>query len=81
MPDLLWPAFVSGDFPIGWQSVLEKRAPAEPFSELERRGVPRASWNLGQRLFGLDGHASLLPLLGLWIVAGLCWRALASREQ
>lgn len=72
MRELLWPAFVSGDFPIGWQSVLELRAPAEPPSELARRGVPRASWNLGQRV-GLRGHASLVPLLLIWI-AGAVWR-------
>ncbi len=71
MRELLWPAFASGDFPTNWQSVLDLRPPPEPRSELERRGVPRASWNLGQRV-GLAGYASLLPLIVVWI-AGLVW--------
>jgi hypothetical protein len=33
------------------------------------------SWNWGQR-FGLEGHASLLPLLSLWLLAALVWVAL-----
>lgn len=75
MRDLLWPAFASGEFPIGWQSVLELRAPAEPPSELVRRGVPRASWNLGQKI-GLNGHVSLAPLLAIWALgAWLWWRS------
>ena len=73
MRQLLWPAFVSGDFPIGWQTVLEYRAPAAPMSELERLGIPRASWNLGQ-LAGLRGHLSLVPLWLAWAVAALFWR-------
>ena len=73
MRELLWPAFVSGDFPIGWQSVLERDAPSEPMSELVRRGIPRASWNIGQKL-GLRGHASLLPLMAIWIVGFIVWR-------
>jgi hypothetical protein len=73
MRRLLWPAFASGDFPTNWQSVLEKYPRPEAKSELERLGVPRASWNLGQRL-GLSGHASILPLLGLWIAAFVWWR-------
>ena len=73
MPDLLWPAFRSGDFPIGWQSVIEMGAPTVPLSQLERDGIPRASWNVGQ-LLGLRGHASLLPLLIVWIVAYGVWR-------
>jgi hypothetical protein len=51
--------------------VLEKRPPPGPLSDLERRGVPRAAWNLGQRA-GLSGHASLVPLFVVWI-AGLVW--------
>src|SRR5205823_10613574 len=67
MADLLWPAFRSGDFPIGWQSVLELRPPPGPLSTLERDGVPRASWNLGQ-LLGLTGFASLVPLALMWVL-------------
>ena len=73
MRELLWPAFASGDFPIGWQSVLELRPPPGAMSDLERRGVPRASWNLGQ-LVGLEGHLSLLPLAVLWIACLAGWR-------
>jgi len=72
MRELLWPAFKSGDFPIGWQSVLEKSAPAESMSQLEQAGVPRASWNLGQ-LMGLNGHASLVPLYAIWLAGLVLW--------
>lgn len=73
MRDYLWPAFRSGDFPIGWQSVFEYRAPGGPLSDLERRGIPRASWNLGQ-LVGLRGHASLAPLALVWLAGAVFWR-------
>ena len=73
MRELLWPAFREGDFPIGWQSVLEYRGPRGiPMSQLERDGVPRQSWNLGQ-LMGIAGHASLLPLLAVWTLGLLAW--------
>jgi hypothetical protein len=72
MAELLWPAFRSGDFPIGWQSYLDFRPPPGPMSELESAGVPRASWNLGQ-LIGLNGFTSLLPLALAWITAGVAW--------
>jgi hypothetical protein len=81
MRELLWPAFVSGDFPSGWQSVLELRAPAEAPSELQRRGIRRASWNLGQRLFHLDGHASLVPLLLIWVACYIGWRSALAGEN
>ena len=77
MRDLLWPAFASGDFPIGWQSVLELRPPAGPLSQLELQGVPRASWNLGQKI-GLQGHLSLLPLAVVWILG---WVLLKRRKR
>ena len=67
MRQLMWPAFASGDFPIGWQSVLEMGPPPGPMSRWERDGIPRASWNVGQ-LAGLRGHASLLPLAVLWML-------------
>lgn len=72
MRELLWPAFKSGDFPIGWQSVLEKSAPSEPMSQLVAEGVPPASWNLGQ-LVGLKGHASLIPLYLVWLMGAIFW--------
>jgi len=73
MRDLLWPAFVSGEFPIGTQSVLELRPPPMSLSEMARSGVPRASWNVGQRL-GLHGHASLIPLGIIWLAGAIAWR-------
>jgi hypothetical protein len=73
MRDLLWPAFASGEFPIGWQSVLDFRPPEGTSTELLRAGVPRPSWNLGQQL-GLHGHASLLPLMFIWLLGVLAWR-------
>jgi len=72
MAELLWPAFKSGDFPIGWQVYLDLRPPPEAMSELEAAGVPRAAWNLGQ-LAGLKGFASLIPLFGIWLAAGVAW--------
>lgn len=39
------------------------------------RVISRARWNLGH-LMGLDGLASLLPLLGLWCALGAAWWAL-----
>jgi hypothetical protein len=72
MAELLWPAFKSGDFPIGWQGYLDLRPPPEAMSELEAAGVPRAAWNLGQ-LAGLKGFASLIPLFGIWLAAGVAW--------
>ena len=79
MAELLWPAFRSGDFPIGWQSYLDLRPPPGAMSELERAGVPRASWNLGQ-LMGLNGLASLLPLAIVWIVTAVAWTAAGRRR-
>jgi hypothetical protein len=72
MAELLWPAFRSGDFPIGWQSYLDFRPPPGAMSELERAGVPRAAWNAGQ-MIGLNGFASLVPLALVWILAIIAW--------
>jgi hypothetical protein len=80
MRQLLWPAFASGDFPIGWQSVTEMGPPPGPMSRLERDGVPRASWNVGQ-LAGLRGHASLLPLAIIWILGLIGWARLRPSDQ
>ena len=77
MAELLWPAFRSGDFPLGWQSYLDLRPPDGAMSELERAGVPRAAWNLGQ-LIGLNGFASLLPLVLIWGLAGAAWISLGT---
>jgi hypothetical protein len=80
MRELLWPQFAAGEFPIGYQSVLERDAPREPISELVKRGVPRASWNIGEKL-GLRGHVSLLPLLAVWVGAWVMWRRTGRRSE
>ena len=72
MAELLWPAFKSGDFPLGWQGYLDFRPPEAPMSELEAAGVPRAAWNLGQ-LAGLGAFASLIPLLAVWLAGAIAW--------
>jgi hypothetical protein len=66
MRELMWPAFRDGDLSLNRQSVLDLRPSLSP-------DAPRAAWNLGQRL-GLDGHASLLPLLAIWGVGAGAWR-------
>jgi hypothetical protein len=78
MSELLWPAFRSGDFPIGWQSFLELRPPSGAMSELERAGVQRAAWNLGQ-LIGLSGFARLVPLMAAWALGAVAWMKAKSR--
>jgi len=78
MSQLLWPAFKSGDFPIAWQSILELRPPPDSMQALEQAGIPRASWNAGQ-VVGLRDHASLLPLLALWLLTALLWFRPGSR--
>ena len=69
---LLWPAFRDGDLSLNHQSFLDTEADPD---RLRGRSLPRAAWNLGEKL-GLSGHASLAPLL---LVLGLCgvlaWRA------
>lgn len=65
MQQLLWPAFAEGKLSLNTQSVLD----------VAPRGAagPRAAWNLGERA-GLAGKTSLVPLLLLYVVAGLAWR-------
>ncbi len=59
-----WPAFWSGRMAVNHDSMLTI---AEAGS-----GARYGAFNLGQ-LMGLHGLASLVPLLGLWGVAGLLW--------
>jgi hypothetical protein len=59
-----WPAFWSGQMALNHDSMLTI---AEAGS-----GGRFGAFNLGQ-LMGLDGLASLVPLLGLWGVAALLW--------
>lgn len=76
MSQLLWPAFAEGDLALGRQSYLDRRG-----YPLELRGGarPRVAWNAGQRL-GLEGHASLVPLLASWGLFAVGWLA-AGRER
>jgi len=59
-----WPAFWSGQMALNHDSMLTV---AEAGS-----GARYGAFNLGQ-LMGMQGLASLVPLLGLWGVAGLLW--------
>jgi hypothetical protein len=38
--------------------------------------IQSSGWNLGGRLAGLHGHATLIPLLFVWVVAAVAWSAL-----
>lgn len=72
MRDLLWPAFRDGDFSLNTQTMVHGAPPEYPRPS---GNVPRAAWNLGE-LAGLRGHASLAPLVLIWIAGGiLLWRA------
>ena len=68
MRQLLWPAFSAGEFSLNTQSFLD----ALP----RRESGARAAFNLGETM-GLTGHASLLPLALLYVVAWRAWRAAA----
>ncbi len=59
----LKPHFHKGEIAISTQGIDMIGAP--------RKAAPKA-WNLGQRIFGLSGRASLLPLL-LWQLLLLLW--------
>ncbi len=63
--ELLWPAFRDGDLSLNHQSVLD---PDSDPPRLQDRSFPRAAWNLGERM-GLRGHASLVPLFGIWALS------------
>ena len=65
MSELLWPAFRDGDLSLNPQSFVDLRADAD---RLRGGTLPHAAWNLGE-LIGLKGHASLLPLLFVWVGA------------
>jgi hypothetical protein len=60
--DFVLPAFAAGRLAQNTQGIDD----LEPVD-----GGPPQAWNLGQRLFGLDGLASLLPLAGLWLAGAV----------
>ncbi|MCP4449392.1 MAG: hypothetical protein GY811_29270, partial [Myxococcales bacterium] len=65
----LRPSFSKGQLSISTQGIDMPNAP--------RRAKPKA-WNLGQKLFGLKGRGSLLPLFALQLVLLIwLWRRFA----
>ena len=63
--ELLLPAFRDGDLSLNTQRFTDSGA-----SALRAHVDPKAAWNLGMKA-GLDGHASLIPLAIVWLVACL----------
>jgi hypothetical protein len=63
--ELLWPAFRDGDLSLNPQTFVHNSVDA---GRLRGGADPHAAWNLGE-LAGLHGLPSLLPLVGVWIVA------------
>jgi hypothetical protein len=63
--DLLWPAFKDGDLSLNTQTFVHNALNGPLRNDLPAH----AAWNLGQ-LAGLKGHASLLPLGAVWVLAG-----------
>lgn len=68
----LWPRFRAGKLAVNTQSIDSVNAPPRS---------PVRAWNLGHRL-GLEGRASLIPLLAAWLACG-AWlvAAVRLREQ
>lgn len=64
MSELFWPAFREGDLSLNHQSLVDYGADPD---RLRHNRTAHAAWNLGQ-VAGLDGLASLLPLLALWAI-------------
>jgi len=66
--EFLWPAFRDGDLALNTQTMASGTANPDFRAHTE----PKAAFNLGMKI-GLDGHASLIPLAGIWLAcaAGL----------
>ncbi len=76
---LLLPAFFDGDLSLNHQSFTEYDA----YKFHLRSGLfPHDAWNVGQ-LIGLKGLPSLLPLMIVWICAGIlaCWWLRKKRQD
>jgi len=58
----IWPKFEAGELSVSTQSIDMIDNPPN---------APRQAWNLGMKI-GLEGHASLVPLL-VWVAASLTW--------
>ena len=70
MAELLWPAFRDQDLSLNHQSFLE--AGADP-ARLRGGTLGHDAWNLGEKL-GLQGWASLAPLILVWGAVALAMR-------
>lgn len=65
--EIILPAFLDGDLSLNTQSVVHHTVDPRYWRTHEE---PKAAFNLGMKL-GLDGHASLVPLLLAWLLCGL----------
>jgi hypothetical protein len=65
-----WPAFWSGQMAINRESMLTAAEAADGYG----------AFNLGQ-LLGLHGLASLIPLFGVWGIAGVIWSRLSRSHR
>lgn len=65
MRELLLPAFADGDLSLNHQTFVHGGAAPDL---MRGNRIPHAAWNLGE-IAGLRGHASLLPLVLVWIAA------------
>jgi len=76
IPEFLWPAFRDGDLSLNTQSFAAGTVPDKDF---RTHSAPRVAFNLGMKV-GLDGLASLTPLLAVWAGgAAMLGAALRSR--
>jgi len=64
--DFLLPAFLDGDLSLNSQTMVSGSVD----TDFRAHHEPKAAFNLGMKL-GLDGHASLVPLVLIWIVCGI----------
>ena len=62
--ELLLPAFLDGDLSLNMQRFTDRGAD----TDFRAHVTPKAAWNLGMKA-GLHGHASLIPLAIVWLVA------------
>ena len=73
--ELLWPAFRDGDLALNTQTFVSGSANPDFRAHTE----PKAAFNLGMKA-GLDGLASLVPLMLAWIGCGaVLWRSVRRR--
>jgi hypothetical protein len=81
MQEFLWPAFRDGLLSLNRASILDKDQPGDGgWSGMRSNPAPRAAWNLGEKA-GLTGLPSLLPLAGIWALAGALWSVAGGRRR